>query len=174
VFIKRVIRALRLEPELYEEVEAGKGSMWQAMLVVVTVSVAAGIGSIGVLGIDGIIIGTILDLIGWFLWALLTYVIGAKLLPEPGTESDLGELLRVIGFARSPGVFLVLMLIPVLSRIIAVVITVWMFAAMVIGVRQALDYKSTWRAAGVCVLGAVIYFIINVVVNTLFVNQGGA
>lgn len=174
MFLKRVIRALTLDPALYEEVEADKGSMGQAMLVVVLASVAAGIGSIGILGIDGIIIGTILDLIGWFIWALLTYVIGAKLLPEPGTESDLGELLRVIGFARSPGIFLILMLIPVLSRFVALVITVWMFVAMVIGVRQALDYKSTWRAAGVCLLGAVIYFIINVVVNTLLVDQGGA
>lgn len=174
MFITRVIRALRLDPGLYEEVEADRGSIWQAMLVVVTVSIAAGIGSIRILGIDGIIVGTVLDLIGWFLWALLTYVIGTKLLPEPGTRSDLGELLRVIGFARSPGIFLVLMLIPVLTKFIVLVITIWMFVAMVIGVRQALDYKSTWRAAGVCLLGAVIYFVINVVVNTLLVNPGGS
>jgi len=172
VFIQRVIRALRLDAGLYEEVEHDKGSMWQAVTVVVMVSVAAGIGSIGVLGIEGIIVGTLLDLIGWFLWALLTYVIGAKLLPEPQTESDLGELLRVIGFARAPGIFLVLMIITAASQIIALVITVWMFIAMVIGVRQALDYKSTWRAAGVCLLGAVIYLVINVAVNTLLVNQG--
>jgi len=172
VFVTRIIRALRLDAGLYEEVEHDKGSMWQAMLVVVAVSIAAGIGSIGVLGIQGIIVGTLLDLIGWFLWALLTYVIGTKLLPEPQTESDLGELLRVIGFARSPGIFLVLMLIPAVGKFVALVITVWMFVAMVIGVRQALDYKSTWRAAGVCILGAVIYFVINVLVNTLFVNKG--
>lgn len=174
VFLNRVIRALRLDPQLYEEVEADKGSMWQAMLVVVLVSVAAGIGSIGVLGIQGIIVGTLLDLIGWFLWALLTYVIGTKLLPEPQTESDLGELLRVIGFARSPGIFLILMLITAVGKIVALVITIWMFVAMVIGVRQALDYKSTWRAAGVCLLGAVIYFVINVLVNAFFANNGHA
>jgi hypothetical protein len=172
VFIKRVIRALTLDPELYEEVEADKGSMGQAMLVVVMVSVAAGIGSIGILGIEGVIVGTILDLIGWFIWALLAYVIGTKLLPEPQTKSDLGELLRVIGFARSPGIFLILLLIPVAGKFIAIVLTIWMFVAMVIAVRQALDYKSTWRAAGVCILGAVIYFIINVVVNSFLVNQG--
>lgn len=172
MFFKRVIRALRLDPELYEEVEADKGSMGQAMLVVVMVSVAAGIGSIGILGIEGVIVGTILDLIGWFIWALLAYVIGTKLLPEPQTKSDLGELLRVIGFARSPGIFLILLLIPVVSKFIAIVLTIWMFVAMVIAVRQALDYKSTWRAAGVCILGAVIYFIINIVVNSFLVNQG--
>ncbi|HKQ31606.1 MAG TPA: YIP1 family protein [Thermodesulfobacteriota bacterium] len=174
MFLNRVLRALRLDPQLYEEVEADKGSMWQAMLVVVIVSVAAGIGSIGVLGIQGIIVGTLLDLIGWFLWALLTYVIGTKLLPEPQTESDLGELLRVIGFARSPGIFLIFMLIPAAGKIVAFVITIWMFVAMVIGVRQALDYKSTWRAAGVCILGAVLYFVINVLVNAFFANNGHA
>lgn len=174
MFIKRIIRALKLDPELYEEVEADKGSMGQAMLVVVMVSVAAGIGSIGILGIEGVIVGTILDLIGWFIWALLAYVIGTKLLPEPQTKSDLGELLRVIGFARSPGIFLILLLIPVAGKFIAVVLTIWMFVAMVIAVRQALDYKSTWRAAGVCILGAVIYFVINVVVNSFLVNQGTA
>jgi hypothetical protein len=172
VFIKRVIRALKLDPELYEEVEADKGSMGQAMLVVVMVSVAAGIGSIGILGIEGVIVGTILDLIGWFIWAFLAYVIGTKLLPEPQTKSDLGELLRVIGFARSPGIFLILLLIPVAGKFIAVILTIWMFVAMVIAVRQALDYKSTWRAAGVCILGAVIYFIINIVVNSFLVDQG--
>jgi hypothetical protein len=171
VFIKRIIRALKLDPELYEEVEADKGSMGQAMLVVVMVSVAAGIGSIGILGIEGVVVGTILDLIGWFIWALLAYVIGTKLLPEPQTKSDLGELLRVIGFARSPGIFLILLLIPVAGKFIAIVLTIWMFVAMVIAVRQALDYKSTWRAAGVCILGAVIYFIINIVVNSFLVNQ---
>ena len=174
MLIKRIIRALRLDPELYEEVEHDKGSMWQAMLVVVMVSVAAGIASIGILGIEGVIVGTVLDPIGWFRWAFLTLVIGTKLLPEPQTESDMGELLRVIGFARSPGIFLILLLIPVAGKFIAIVLTIWMFVAMVIAVRQALDYKSTWRAAGVCILGAVIYFIINVLVNSFFVNRGAA
>jgi hypothetical protein len=169
-----MIRASKLDVSLYEEVEADKGSMGQAMLVVVMVSVAAGIGSIGILGIEGIIVGTVLDLIGWFIWALLTFVIGTKLLPEPQTESDMGELLRVIGFARSPGIFLFLLLIPVAGKFIAIVLTIWMFVAMVIAVKQALDYKSTWRAAGVCILGAVIYFIINVLVNSFLVNKGAA
>ncbi len=130
------------------------------MLVVVIVSVAAGIGSIGVLGIQGIIIGTLLDLIGWFLWALLTYVIGTKLLPEPQTKADMGEMLRKIGFSSSPGVLRILGVIPVIGRIINFVIGIWMLVAMIIAVRQALDYKSTWRAVGVCLIGFIVYFVI--------------
>ncbi len=172
--IDRMVRASKLDVSAYEEVEADKGATGQAAAIVVVSSIAAGIGSIGVFGIQGLLFMTIGALVGWLIWAFLTFIIGTKLLPEPQTESDLGELLRVIGFARSPGIFLILMLITAVGKIVALVITIWMFVAMVIGVRQALDYKSTWRAAGVCLLGAVIYFVINVLVNAFFANNGHA
>ena len=41
----RMMRAARLEPDLYEEVEADKSAMGQAMTVVVLASLAAGIGT---------------------------------------------------------------------------------------------------------------------------------
>ncbi|MCZ6554839.1 MAG: hypothetical protein O6759_01830, partial [Candidatus Dadabacteria bacterium] len=100
--IDRMVRAAKLDVNLYEEVEADKGSMRQAITVVVLSSVAGGIGSIGVLGISGLIFGTIFALIGWFIWAFLVYIIGTKLLPEPQTKSDMGELLRTIGFSSAP------------------------------------------------------------------------
>jgi len=36
----------------------------------------------------------------------------------------------------------------------------WMLIAMIIAVRQALDYKSTLRAVGVCVIGWIIQVLI--------------
>ena len=57
--VDRMVRAAKLDINLYEEVEADKGSMGQAITVVVLSSVAGGIGSIGVLGISGLIFGTI-------------------------------------------------------------------------------------------------------------------
>ncbi len=169
--IDRMIRASRLDASLYEEVEADKGSMGQAILIVVLVSVAAGIGAIDVLGIKGLILGTILDLIGWVVWAFLTFIIGTKLLPEPETKSDLGEMLRVIGFSRSPGILLILLFIPVVNIIIAIGVLIWMFVAMVIAVRQALDYKSTWRAVGVCLIGFIVYFVIRLAANWILGPQ---
>lgn len=102
--VDRMVRASKLDANLYEEVEADKGAMSQAVVVVVLSSIASGIGTISILGIKGLIIGTVSALIGWFVWAFLVFIIGTKLLPEPQTKSDIGELLRTIGFSSSPGV----------------------------------------------------------------------
>jgi hypothetical protein len=155
-FTDRMIRAAKLDVNLYEEVEADKGAMGQAMQVVILSSVAAGIGTIGTTGIKGLVLGTIVALVGWFIWAFLTYFIGTRLLPEPQTKADYGELLRTIGFSSSPGVLRVLGIIPMLGNILNFIVGIWMLVAMVIAVRQALDYNSTWRAVGVCLIGWII------------------
>ena len=90
-FTDRMIRAAKLDAALYEEVEADKGAMGQAMGVVILSSVAAGIGTISAAGINGLIFGTIVALLGWFIWAFLTYFIGTRLLPEPQTKADMGN-----------------------------------------------------------------------------------
>jgi hypothetical protein len=170
-YIDRIVRAAKLDINLYEEVEADKGAMGQAMGVVVLSSIAAGIGSIGTIGVKGIIIGAITALIAWYVWAYMTYFIGVKILPEPQTKSDYGELLRTIGFSSSPGLIRVLAFIPSISGIIFAIASIWMLIAMVIAVRQALDYQSTLRAVGVCMIGWVIQAIILMI---LFAALGGS
>ena len=156
----RIIRAAKLDINLYEEVEADTTAMRQATGVVVLSSVAAGIGAIAKGGLSGILIGTIAALVGWYVWAFLTYFIGTKLLPESQTKADVGEMLRTIGFSTSPGLIRVLGIIPGLTGIVFLGSSIWMLAAMVIAVRQALDYKSTLRAVGVCAIGWVIQVLI--------------
>ncbi|MFB3126028.1 MAG: YIP1 family protein, partial [Candidatus Acidiferrales bacterium] len=92
-------------------------------------------------------------LIGWFLWAFVTYLVGTKILPEPQTRSDVGELLRTIGFSASPGVLFILVVVPGLGPLIGLGVLVWMLVAFVVAVRQALDYRSTGRAVAVCLIG---------------------
>ena len=159
-FQDRIIRAAKLDVHLYEEVEADKGAMGQAMGVVVLSGVAAGIGSIGTSGMAGILFGTITALVGWYIWAYITYFIGTKLLPEPQTKADHGELLRTIGFSSAPGLFRVLGIIPFFQGIIFLISGIWMLVAMIIAVRQALDYTSTLRAVGVCIIGWIIQGIL--------------
>ncbi|MEW6615634.1 MAG: YIP1 family protein [Thermodesulfobacteriota bacterium] len=159
-FNDRLIRAAKLDVNLYEEVEADNGALGQAMIVVIISSLAAGIGSFQRAGFGGIFIGTLAALAGWYLWAWLTYLIGTKLLPEPQTRADPGELLRTIGFSSSPGLIRVLGIIPGLTGIIFFVAGIWMLVAMVIAVRQALDYSSTLRAVGVCTIGWIIQLLV--------------
>lgn len=164
----RMIKAAALDVQTYEEVEADQTATGQAMTVVVISSIAAGIGSIGILGLGGMVMMTIGALIGWFIWAGVTYLIGTKLLPEPQTKSDMGELLRTIGFSASPGVLRILGIIPLLGTLISFAVSIWMLVAMVIAVRQALDYKSTGRAVGVCVIGFVIQWIVLSTIMLMF------
>ena len=167
-FSNRIIRAAKLDVALYEEVEADKSALGQAMGVVVLSSIAAGIGSTTKAGLLGMLMVVVATLIGWYIWAYLTYLIGTKLLPEPQTKADHGELLRTIGFSSSPGLIRVLGVIPVLQGIVFPIAAVWMLVAMIIAVRQALDYNSTLRAIGVCAIGWIIQIALFVLLNSMF------
>ncbi len=171
--VERMIGAAMLNVNTYEEVEADATATPQAMAVVAISSVAAGIGGIGLGGISGLIWGTVMALIGWAIWAGLTFVIGTKLLPEPQTKSDVGELLRTLGFAQSPGILRILGIIPLVGWLISIVASLWMLVAAVIAVRQALDYQSTGRAVGVCLIGFVVYMVISFMLAAVL-GVGGA
>ena len=173
-FTDRMVRASKLDAHLYEEVETDQGAMGQATGVVILSSLAAGIGSMGERGFTGILLGSVFALIGWYVWAYLTYLIGTKVLQEPETKSDMGELLRTIGFSSSPGLIRVLGIIPGVAGIVFVGASVWMLVAMVIAVREALDYKSTPRAIGVCVIGWIIQWFILLLLSPILGNIGKA
>jgi len=166
-FSNRIIRAAKLDVALYEEVEADKSALGQAMGVVVLSSIAAGIGSTSKAGLLGMLMMVLVTLIGWYIWAYLAYFIGTKLLPGPQTKADHGELLRTIGFSSSPGLIRVLGIIPVLRSIVFSIAAIWMLVAMVIAVRQALDYKSTLRAIGVCAIGWIVYVLLFMLLSLL-------
>jgi len=157
--VDRMIRAAKLDAQLYEEVEADKGTLGQAMGVVMLASIAAGVGGGALGGFSGFFIGTVGALISWFIWAALTYFIGTKILPEPTTRADIGELLRTTGFSSSPGLIRVLGLIPGVTGIVFFISGIWMLTAMIIAVRQALDYQSTLRAVGVCIIGWIVQVV---------------
>jgi len=165
---ERMIRAAKLDVSLYEEVEADKGALGQATTVVVLSSIAGGLGSAGRMGIGGLVFGTIAALVSWYVWAYITYFVGTRLLPEPQTRADQGELLRTIGFSSSPGLIRIAGIIPGLTGIISFIASVWMLIAMVIAVRQALDYRSTGRAIGVCLIGWAVQLVILIMVFAFF------
>ncbi len=160
-FTERMIGAAKLDVDTYEEVEADTTATGQAMGVVVLSSIASGIGAVGY-GAMGVVGGTIAALIAWFLWAFITYIVGTKLLPEPQTRSDMGELLRTTGFSASPGILRVLGGVPLLGGLISFAVAIWMLVAFVVAVRQALDYRSTGRAVAVCLIGWLAFVVIQV------------
>jgi Yip1-like protein len=170
-FVERMIGAARLDVRTYEEVEADRSATPQALAVVVLAAVAGGIGAGA--GLRGLVLGTVLGLVGWAVWAWLIYIIGTRWLPEPDTHADTGELLRTIGFATSPGLLRVVGVVPILGPLVTVVTAVWTLVTMVIAVRQALDYRSTGRAVGVCLIGWLVQVTILIVLGLVLRAPGG-
>lgn len=158
--IERMLGAARLDNATYEAVEHDTEAMPQAAGVVVLAALAAGIGASGQGGFGALIVGTVAALIGWVVWAGVIYVIGAKLMPEAGTEADMGQVMRTLAFAQAPGLIRVFGFIPVVGPLIHLVAAIWMIATMVVAVRQSLDYESTGRAIGVVLLGFVVYILV--------------
>ena len=153
-FLQRLIGAAALDSAIYEEVEADPGATAQAMGVVVLSSVAMGIGVRGLGGgFSAIAVFGVIALVTWAAWALLMFEVGARLLPGRQTRSNPYELLRTVGFAATPGFAAVLASVPGITIPVLVGTWVWMLAAMVVAVRQALDYETTGRALAVCFLG---------------------
>jgi len=159
--VDRMIRAARLDASLYEEVEADSTATGQAAVVVVLSSLAAGFSVPFAIGVPGLLLATAFELLRWLVWAVVIYLVGTKLLPEANTKSDVGEMLRVLGFASAPGIIRVVGAVDALAGLTILVAAVWMIAAMVVAVRQALDYRSTARAFAVCVIGFVVHVLIS-------------
>lgn len=152
-FIERMIGAAKLDAATYEEIEADREATLHALGVVVLAALATGIGAIAQVGLQGLVLGVIAAVIGWAIWAALIWLIGTKLLPEENTKSDWGEVARTTGFAQTPGLLRVFGFIPVLGPLVVLVASIWQIVAVVVAVRQALDYTQTWRAVLVVLIG---------------------
>lgn len=169
-FVQRVIGTAALQGRFYEEVETDRRATGQGLFVVLLAAVAGGVGMPGVvaMGPQAVTVAVIAALAGWIAWAALTYVIGTHLLPEPQTRTDLGELLRTTAFASGPGIFRMLGGLPILGAPLYALASGWMLLAMVVAVRQALDFRSTGRAVAVCVVGWLLSFAIAAAIGILF------
>lgn len=166
----RLIGAISADPLTFEEVEADRTATGQAVLVVVLSSIAAGIGArgFGTGSLQSVLFIGAVATIAWLTWAFITYQIGTTLLREPQTRADVGELVRTIGFSSAPGMLRVFAIVPGAAMPAFVITSIWMLIAMVIAVRQALDFTSTARAIAVCVVGWALAIAIAAALGLMF------
>ena len=153
LFLSRIYRAIKIDIELFEEVEKDKKATFQAGSVVVLSSLAAGVGSIH-LGATNFLTAPALSLLSWYVLSYIIYFVGVKLFGNNKTKSDHGELLRTIGFSSAPGMIRVFGITPELMAVTFIGSALWMLACMVVAVKSALDYDSLWKAFGVIVLSS--------------------
>ena len=158
---QRMTGAMQADVKTFQEIEADPTAFTQAVTVIVIAGVAALIGNMFRIGIMHGVMMLVINLIGYALWTLLVVLIGTKLMPEPTTKADFNEGFRVIGFTASPGVFNVLAIVPFLGPLISFVVWLWMIVVGVVAVREVLDYSNTGRAVIVCLIAAVICWIVS-------------
>lgn len=171
IFFNRVFRAIKIDIDLYEEVEKDKSATIQAGIVVVLSSLAAGVGALQ-MGVSNFLIAPVLSLLGWYIWAYLVYFVGVKLFKDAKTSVNHGELLRTIGFSQAPGLIRVFGVTPDLMAVTFIGSGFWILACMVVAVKSALDYQSLWKSLGVVIIAWLLQgfflFIILILTNSLF------
>lgn len=170
-FLHRLAGAALLDPDTYEDVEADPSATLQALAVVVLASLAAGFGvSRGrdESAVSFFVGTTLLTLLAWATWALLMYMVGTVVFPTRETRTDMGELLRTLGFAAAPGLLQVFGAVPGATTSVFALAIVWTLAATVVAVRQALDFKSTLRALAVCGFGWALSIIMAALIGIAF------
>ena len=173
--LARMLGAIRMNVDTYEDVEGDRSATWQAMAVVVIVSICTGVGALlsGVISgeesvdILDLVFGVILGIVGWALWALVTWIVGTTLLKTPATDADWGQLARGTGFAQAPGIFRIFVFVPGVGGLIGLLALIWQIACMIIAVRQCLDYTSTWRAFFVVLISLIPYAILYIIADIL-------
>ncbi len=173
--LDRIMGVLRLDVNTYEEIEADTSATSQAAIVVVAAAILTGIGT----GLDsdsffiGFIGTAVWALISWVIWSGITYLVGTKMFDG---QADMGEMLRVIGYAQAPNMLRVLSFIPVLGGIIGFVAAIWSLITAFIAVRQGLDIDNVKTVITV-VIGWLIVTIGFFIIGGLFTGAailGGA
>ena len=162
---ERIIGVFKLDPQNFEAIEHDEGATGQAALIVLMVAILGGIGSaIGTSYMDGgSAIGAFFSTVissfaGWVIWSFLTYFIGTRLF---GGEADMGEMLRVIGFAYAPQM---LGVIPCAGSLVG---ALWALAAAFVGIRQGLDL-SNGKTFLTIIVGFLVYVVVAIVIGMLF------
>lgn len=167
-FGDRVVGALKLDPNAFEDVERDPAAIGQAVGVIVLAAVSEALGWVFYNGLSGIVIGAIMSVVGVAIWATVIWLVGTKLMPEPTTKADFPETFRVLGFAAAPGLFGIVTIIPLLGWLLWMAIVVWRIAAMVVAVKAVLDYSTIGKAIVVVLIGFIVYLAATAMLAVMF------
>ena len=169
LFLNRIYRSVKIDPEVFDEVQKDKKATTSAGVVVVLSSLAAGIGA-SHLGVVNFYLAPVLSLVSWFIWAYIVYFVGVKLFPDLKTKTTHPALLRSIGFSSAPGMIRVLGFNEDLMTVMFVGSAFWMLTCMVVAIKQTLNYKSLWKALGVVIIAWFIQAFLLIVILALTKN----
>lgn len=156
MFFKYLIGAIQLVPQTYSDIAEDRSVLKSALILAIFSSVATGVGNASGYP-EKIPIAAGFAFVAWMAWALLIYILGTKLFRETDTPTDMIALFSIAGFASLPGLTRILAYLPPFTGIVSAGAMLWMFAMMVVGIKQAFHYRSMPRAIAVTLLSWPFY-----------------
>ncbi len=168
MLIERMVRAARLDPALYNEVERDESATAQALAVVLIVAACSVIGS-AFTGhhAKGLIGAGISAVLIWLIYSFILLLVGRML----GGTADVGEVMRTLGFANSPNVLQVFAFFPLFGPLIGLAAGIWTMVATVIAVREAMDF-DTGKAVVTMIIPLVALMALIVTMSIVAVSLG--
>ena len=156
-----IIRSLKLDKTLYKENKNfGELGIYFALIIMILDGLAGAIAASAVIKTN-IILSGITAIITWYIWALLIFVIGAKIFPEKETKTNFKKILIAVGYAHSPGLLRFLGFIPDLVMPIIFITQFWIFASLIIATREILSFKSNVKSLGIILIAFLIIAIVS-------------
>ncbi len=161
-FLNIIFKSIKLDKSLYTDSgNFGEASIYFAGLIMILDGVAGAVAAntviktaIGMSGLTAILT--------WFIWAILIYVLGVKIFPDKQTKVSFKKVLTAVGFAHAPGLLRFFAVTPELMIPIIFITQFWIFAALIISIRQILNFKSNLKSFGIVFLSFLIIVFMSI------------
>ena len=161
-FLNIIFKSIKLDKSLYTDSRNfGEASIYFAGLIMILDGVAGAVAANTVIktaiGLSGLT-----AILTWFIWAILIYVLGVKIFPDKQTKVSFKKVLTAVGFAHAPGLLRVFAGTPELMIPIIFITQFWIFAALIISIRQILNFKSNLKSFGIVFLSFLIIVFMSI------------
>ena len=155
-FLNIIVRSIKLDKSLYRDNKYfGEAGVYFAGLVMILDGVAGSVAantiiktSVGISGLTAIIT--------WFVWAIFIYVIGVKLFSDKDAKIPFKKVLIAVGYAHAPGLLRFFAVTPEFVIPIIFLTQLWIFASLIISIKQVLNIKSNLKSFGIVFLSFLI------------------
>ena len=171
--IERIVRVVKLDATVYEEIEQDEAANVEAAIIVGVASLLTALGSALAVWMAGARFGTGLGtffislisgiVLNWLLWAYLTMLVGTKMF---GGQATFKEMARTLGYANAPRVLGILGAFTCLGAVIGLVAWVLSLITGFFAVREALDLPTDKSIITMVISGVIIFalsFLVGIV-----------
>ena len=161
-FLNIIFKSIKLDKSLYTESKNfGEASIYYAGIIMIMDGMAGAVAANSVIK-TAIAMSGLTAILTWFIWAILIYVLGVKIFPDKQTKVSFKKVLTAVGFAHAPGLLRFFAVTPELMIPIIFITQFWIFAALIISIRQILNFKSNLKSFGIVFLSFLIIVFMSI------------